>query len=75
MCSLRASIVLHFACRFWDLGLERFGMVIMVGTVGWEGLVCMGRTDMGFWLDILLVYVLLFCDLLMIRMFYSNILQ
>lgn len=32
-------------------------MVIMVGMVGLEGLVCMGRTDMGFWLDILLVFL------------------
>lgn len=44
----------------------------MVGTVGLGGMVCIGRTDIGFWLDILFVlhvlHVLVFCNLLMFRM-------
>lgn len=54
------------------IGLERSGIVIMVGTVGLGGMVCIGRTDIGFWLDILFVlhvlHVLVFCNLLMFRM-------
>lgn len=48
--------ILHAAFGFY-LWLDWSGMVIMVGMVGLEGLVCMGRTDMGFWLDILLVFL------------------
>lgn len=52
--------ILHAAFGF-NLWLDCSGTVIMVGTVGLEGLGCMGRTDMGFWLDILLVFFTSWC--------------